>query len=447
MKTIDFISLGCSKNLVDSENLMGMFEAKGYHVTHDSDDPQGEYVVVNTCGFIADAKEESINTILEQVARKNEGLVKKIFVMGCLSERYLADLEAEIPEVDGWYGKFNYRQLLEDLSRCEVRGTRCEDSSATDFETETCNHAPRKLTTPPHYAYIKISEGCDRHCAYCAIPLITGRHQSRPMEEILDEVRWLVSQGTKEFQVIAQELTYYGVDLYGEQRIAELIERMADIEGVEWIRLHYAYPTHFPWDLLRVMREKKNVCRYMDIALQHISDHMLTRMRRHTTKKETMELIERMRNEVPGIHLRTTLMVGFPGETDEDFQELVDFVKWARFERMGAFSYSEEDGTYSAEYYEDDVPEEVKDQRLSRLMRVQQNISAEIEAEKVGQKLPVIIDRTEGDYYIGRTEFCSPEVDPEVLIPIKDGNLTIGEIYQVRITDSEEFDLYGVVEK
>ena len=447
MKTIDFISLGCSKNLVDSENLMGMFEAKGYHVTHDSDDPQGEYVVVNTCGFIADAKEESINTILEQVARKNEGLVKKIFVMGCLSERYLADLEAEIPEVDGWYGKFNYRQLLEDLSRCEVRGTRCEDSSATDFETETCNHAPRKLTTPPHYAYIKISEGCDRHCAYCAIPLITGRHQSRPMEEILDEVRWLVSQGTREFQVIAQELTYYGVDLYGEQRIAELIERMADIEGVEWIRLHYAYPTHFPWDLLRVMREKKNVCRYMDIALQHISDHMLMRMRRHTTKKETMELIERMRNEVPGIHLRTTLMVGFPGETDEDFQELVDFVKWARFERMGAFSYSEEDGTYSAEHYEDDVPEEVKDQRLSRLMRVQQNISAEIEAEKVGQKLPVIIDRTEGDYYIGRTEFCSPEVDPEVLIPIKDGNLTIGEIYQVRITDSEEFDLYGVVEK
>ena len=447
MKTIDFISLGCSKNLVDSENLMGMFEAKGYHVTHDSDDPQGEYVVVNTCGFIADAKEESINTILEQVARKNEGLVKKIFVMGCLSERYLADLEAEIPEVDGWYGKFNYRQLLEDLSRCEVRGTRCEDSSATDFETETCNHFPRKLTTPPHYAYIKISEGCDRHCAYCAIPLITGRHQSRPMEEILDEVRWLVSQGTKEFQVIAQELTYYGVDLYGEQRIAELIERMADIEGVEWIRLHYAYPTHFPWDLLRVMREKKNVCRYMDIALQHISDHMLTRMRRHTTKKETMELIERMRNEVPGIHLRTTLMVGFPGETDEDFQELVDFVKWARFERMGAFSYSEEDGTYSAEHYEDDVPEEVKDQRLSRLMRVQQNISAEIEAEKVGQKLPVIIDRTEGDYYIGRTEFCSPEVDPEVLIPVKDGNLTIGEIYQVRITDSEEFDLYGVVEK
>ena len=440
MKTIDFISLGCSKNLVDSENLMGMFEAKNFHVTHDSDNPKGEVVVVNTCGFIADAKEESINTILEQVARKNEGKVQKIFVMGCLSERYLADLEAEIPEVDGWYGKFNYRQLLEDLLKSE-------DCPADDSEMGKCNVIHRKLTTPSHYAYIKISEGCDRHCAYCAIPLITGRHQSRPMEDILGEVRWLVSQGTKEFQVIAQELTYYGVDIYGEQRIAELIERMADIDGVEWIRLHYAYPNHFPWGLLRVMREKKNVCRYMDIALQHISDHMLTRMRRNTSKKETMELIERMRREVPGIHLRTTLMVGFPGETDEDFQELVDFVKWARFERMGAFSYSEEDGTYSAEHYEDDVPEEVKEQRLSRLMRVQQNISAEIEAEKVGQTLPVIIDRIEGDYYIGRTEFCSPEVDPEVLISIHDETLEIGKFYQVRIIDSEEFDLYGIVEK
>ena len=419
---------------------MGMFEAKNFHVTHDSDNPKGEVVVVNTCGFIADAKEESINTILEQVARKNEGKVQKIFVMGCLSERYLADLEAEIPEVDGWYGKFNYRQLLEDLLKSE-------DCPADDSEMGKCNVIHRKLTTPSHYAYIKISEGCDRHCAYCAIPLITGRHQSRPMEDILDEVRWLVSQGTKEFQVIAQELTYYGVDIYGEQRIAELIERMADIDGVEWIRLHYAYPNHFPWGLLRVMREKKNVCRYMDIALQHISDHMLIRMRRNTSKKETMELIERMRREVPGIHLRTTLMVGFPGETDEDFQELVDFVKWARFERMGAFSYSEEDGTYSAEHYEDDVPEEVKEQRLSRLMRVQQNISAEIEAEKVGQTLPVIIDRIEGDYYIGRTEFCSPEVDPEVLISIHDETLEIGKFYQVRIIDSEEFDLYGIVEK
>ena len=429
--TIDFISLGCSKNLVDSEVLMGLFEANGFHITHDSDDPQGEIVVVNTCGFIADAKEESINTILEQVARKNEGLVKQIYVMGCLSERYLADLEAEIPEVDGWFGKFNYKELLKKL---------------TAESLSTTQHTSRKITTPSHYAYIKISEGCDRHCAYCAIPLITGRHQSRPMEEIFDEVRSLVSRGVKEFQIIAQELTYYGIDLYGEQRIAELIEQMADIEGVEWIRLHYAYPTHFPWDLLRVMREKKNVCRYMDIALQHISDHMLSRMRRNTTKQETMELIERMRREVPGIHLRTTLMVGFPGETDEDFNELIDFVKWARFERMGAFAYSEEDGTYSAEHYEDDVPEDLKQRRLDRLMRVQQNISAEIEAAKVGQTLPVIIDRIEGDYYIGRTEFCSPEVDPEVLIAKKDTKLKIGEIYQVSITDSEEFDLYGVVE-
>jgi len=427
MKTVDFISLGCSKNLVDSEILMGLFEKNGFQVTHDSDDPHGEIVVVNTCGFIADAKEESINTVLEQVARKNAGEVKKIYVMGCLSERYLADLEAEIPEVDGWYGKFNYKQLL------------------SDIKVEKLCDGQRHLTTPRHYAYIKISEGCDRHCAYCAIPLITGRHQSRPMEEILDEVRWLVSQGTTEFQIIAQELTYYGVDLYGEQRIAELIEQMADIEGVTWIRLHYAYPTHFPWRLLEVMREKKNVCRYLDIALQHISDHMLSRMRRNTTKQETMELIERMRKEVPGIHIRTTLMVGFPGETEEDFKELLDFVKWARFERMGAFAYSEEDGTYSAEHYEDDVPEDVKQRRLDKLMRVQQNISAEIEAQKVGQTLPVIIDRVEGDYYIGRTEFCSPEVDPEVLIH-QDIKLEIGKIYQVRITDSEEFDLYGVVE-
>ena len=308
---------------------MGLFEANGFHVTHDSDDPQGEIVVVNTCGFIADAKEESINTILEQVARKNEGLVERIYVMGCLSERYLADLEAEIPEVDGWFGKFNYKELLKRLM--------VDDGNLHPLSTI---HHPRKLTTPSHYAYIKISEGCDRHCAYCAIPLITGKHQSRPMEEILDEIRALVGKGVKEFQIIAQELTYYGIDLYGEQRIAALIERMADIEGVEWIRLHYAYPTHFPWDLLRVMREKKNVCRYLDIALQHISDHMLTRMRRNTSKQETMELIERLRSEVPGIHLRTTLMVGFPGETEEDYNELIDFVKWARFERMGAFAYS-----------------------------------------------------------------------------------------------------------
>ena len=422
--TIDIITLGCSKNLVDSETLMGLFEANGYHVTHDAEDPHGDIAVVNTCGFIEDAKQESIDTILELAQAKEEGRLQKLFVMGCLSERYLADLEREIPEVDGWYGKFNYKQLLKDLS---------SEAICSGF---------RHITTPRHYAYLKISEGCDRHCAYCAIPLITGRYQSRPMEDILEEVRYLVSQGTKEFQVIAQELTYYGVDFDGKQHIAELIEKMADIEGVEWIRLHYAYPAHFPWDLLRVMREKKNVCNYLDIALQHISDHMLSRMQRHVTREDTYELIRSMREEVPGIHLRTTLMVGFPGETDEDFRELLEFTKWARFERMGAFAYSEEDGTYSALHYEDDVPAEVKQQRLDKLMRVQQNISAEIEASKIGQALRVVIDRQEGDWYVGRSEFCSPEVDPEVLIPVDEG-LTIGEFYQVRVTDAEEFDLYA----
>ena len=425
--TIDFITLGCSKNLVDSETLMGLFEAHGYHVTHDAEHPQGEIAVVNTCGFIEDAKQESIDTILELAQAKEEGHLKRLYVMGCLSERYLADLEKEIPEVDGWYGKFNYKQLLKDLE---------------NLETLDCQNVHRKITTPNHYVYMKIAEGCDRHCAYCAIPLITGKHQSRPMQEILDEVRYLVSQGTKEFNVIAQELTYYGVDIDGQQHIAELIEQMADIEGVEWIRLHYAYPAHFPWDLLRVMREKKNVCNYLDIALQHISDHMLDRMKRHVTKEETYELIRRMRREVPGIHIRTTLMVGFPGETDEDFEELIAFTKWARFERMGAFAYSEEEGTYSAEHYPDDVPGEVKQRRLDKLMRVQQNISAEIEAQKIGQTLRVIIDRIEGDWYIGRTEFCSPEVDPEVLIPAQE-DLHIGEFYEVRITDAEEFDLYA----
>ena len=407
--------------------LIGLMEANGFQCTHDSDDPQGEIVVVNTCGFINDAKEESINTILEFAQAKTEGRIEKLFVMGCLSERYLAELEAEIPEVDGWYGKFNYKQLLKDLKG--------EDFKACEGK--------RHITTPRHYTYIKISEGCDRHCAYCAIPLITGKHQSRPMQEILDEVRQLVAEGTKEFNVIAQELTYYGVDIDGKQHIAELIEQMADIPGVEWIRLHYAYPAHFPWDLLRVMREKQNVCKYLDIALQHISDHMLQQMKRHVTKEETYELVRRLREEVPGIHIRTTLMVGFPGETDEDFEELKAFVKWARFERMGAFAYSEEEGTYSAEHYQDDVPEEVKQARLDKLMRIQQNISAELEAEKVGQTLKVIIDRREGDYYVGRTEYCSPEVDPEVLIPADERKLTLGEFYDVCITDSEEFDLYG----
>lgn len=407
---------------------MGMCEAAGFACTHDSEDPQGDIVVINTCGFIEDAKQESIDTILEFAQAKSDGRVKKIYVMGCLSERYLADLEHEIPEVDGWYGKFNYPELLNDIRNEE--------------KTQQYTSVKRKLTTPGHYAYLKISEGCDRHCAYCAIPIITGRHKSRPMQEILDEVRWLVSQGVSEFQVIAQELTYYGVDIDGKQHIAELVERMSDIDGVEWIRLHYAYPAHFPMDLLRVMRERKNVCNYLDIALQHISDSVLQRMQRHFTKQETYDLIEKLRHEVPGICLRTTLMVGFPGETDEDFKELLDFVRWARFERMGAFAYSEEDGTPSALMYHDDVPSEVKQQRLDKLMRLQQHISAEIEAEKVGQVLRVVIDRREGAYFVGRTEYCSPEVDPEVLISAEEP-LVIGHFYNVKMTDSEEFDLYG----
>ena len=424
--TIDIITMGCSKNLVDSETLMSMFEAKGYHCVHDSKNPCGEIAVINTCGFIQDAKEESINTILEFAQAKEEGRLKKLFVMGCLSQRYQKELETEIPQVDKFYGKFNYRQLLADLGS----------------PMETCN-VVRHITTPRHYAYLKISEGCDRHCAYCAIPIITGKHVSRPMEEILQEVRQLVADGTTEFQVIAQELTYYGVDIDGKQHIAELVGRMAEIPGVKWIRLHYAYPTHFPWDLLRVMREHDNVCNYLDIALQHISDNMLARMKRNVTKEETYRLIERMREEVPGIHIRTTLMVGFPGETEEDFEELMEFTRWARFERMGAFAYSEEDGTYSAENYEDDVIEEVKQRRLDKLMALQQRISAEIEAEMVGKTVKVVIDRKEGEFYVGRTEFCSPEVDPEVLIPVEERQLRVGRYYNVKIVDSEEFDLYG----
>ena len=424
--TIDIITMGCSKNLVDSETLMSMFEAKGYHCVHDSKNPTGEIAVINTCGFIQDAKEESINTILEFAQAKEEGKLKKLFVMGCLSQRYQKELEAEIPQVDKFYGKFNYKQLLADLGS----------------PMDTCS-VTRHITTPRHYAYLKISEGCDRHCAYCAIPIITGKHVSRPMDEILQEVRQLVADGTTEFQVIAQELTYYGVDIDGKQHIAELVERMADIPGVKWIRLHYAYPTHFPWELLRVMKERDNVCKYLDIALQHVSDNMLSRMKRNVTKEETYRLIERMREEVPGINLRTTLLVGFPGETEDDFNELMEFTRWARFERMGAFAYSEEDGTYSADNYEDDVPEDVKQRRLGKLMALQQEISAEIEAEKVGQVLKVVIDRKEGAYYVGRTEFCSPEVDPEVLIPVEERLLKVGRFYNVKIVDSEEFDLYG----
>ena len=425
--TIDIITLGCSKNLVDSEKLIRQLEANGYKVTHDSPKPQGEIAVINTCGFIGDAKEESINMILEFCEAKEEGKLKKLYVMGCLSERYLKELEVEIPQVDKFYGKFNWNELLADLGKA--------------YQPEIA--IERTLTTPKHYAYLKISEGCDRSCAYCAIPIITGKHTSRPMEEIIEEVKLLVSQGVKEFQVIAQELTYYGVDLYKSQKLPELIEKIAQVPGVEWIRLHYAYPTHFPEDLFRVMRENDNVCKYMDIALQHISDNMLSRMRRNVSKAETYALIEKFRKEVPGIHLRTTLMVGFPGETEEDFDELKEFVQKARFDRMGAFAYSEEEGTFAAQNYEDTIPQEVKQARLDELMAIQQGISAELSQAKIGQELKVMIDRKEGEYYIGRTQFDSPEVDPEVLIKAAGKRLLSGRFYQVLITDADDFDLYG----
>ena len=428
---VDIITLGCSKNLVDSEQLMKQFEAAGYIVKHDAEKVTGEIVVINTCGFIGDAKEESVNMILNFVQAKAQKKIRRLYVMGCLSERYLKDLQMEIPQVDKFYGKFNWNELLADLGK----------AYHSEFAIE------RHLTTPKHYAYLKISEGCDRKCSYCAIPIITGKHVSRPMEEILDEVRLLVSEGVKEFQVIAQELTYYGVDLYKKQMLPELIEQMAHIPGVEWIRLHYAYPAHFPEDLFRVMRENDNVCKYMDIALQHISDNMLQKMRRHVTKAETYQLIEKFRKEVPGIHLRTTLMVGHPGETEQDFEELMEFVRTARFDRMGAFAYSEEEGTYSAKHYKDEIPQEVKQQRLDALMELQQEISADLSHRKIGQEFKVIIDRKEGDYYIGRTQFDSPEVDPEVLINVENHRLRIGSFHRVKVYDADDFDLYATIVK
>ncbi|MBO5612786.1 MAG: 30S ribosomal protein S12 methylthiotransferase RimO [Prevotella sp.] len=427
---IDIITLGCSKNLVDSERLIRKLEGNGYHCTHDTKRPNGDIAIINTCGFIGDAKEESINTILEFVQAKEEGRLKKLLVMGCLSQRYKNDLVKEIPQVDKYYGKFDFKQVVEDLGKAK----------------SSVKSAPAKLT-PHHYAYIKISEGCNRHCAYCAIPIITGSHKSRSMDDILDEIRRYVDNGVYEFQIIAQELTYYGIDFDGKSHIAELIEKISDIKGVKWIRLHYAYPTDFPYDLLRVIRERDNVCKYLDIAFQHISDNILNSMHRHFSKNETYELIRRIREEVPGITLRTTLMVGFPNETDTDFEELLEFTRWARFERMGAFAYSEEEDTFSQRHYDDNVPDNIKQSRLDKLMAIQQEISAEIEASKIGKIFKVVIDRKEGNYYIGRTEFSSPEVDPEVLIPVGEKTLRVGRFYNIKITDAEEFDLYGVVEE
>ncbi|MDR1332083.1 MAG: 30S ribosomal protein S12 methylthiotransferase RimO [Tannerella sp.] len=426
---VDIITLGCSKNLVDSEQLMWQFRLNGYTVAHDPAKVSGEIVVVNTCAFIGDAQEESVNAILDLEDARRQGRIGRLFVMGCLSERFRDELQRELPFVDKFYGKFDWKELLRDLGK--------------SYHSE--HAADRILTTPSHYAYLKISEGCDRTCAYCSIPLITGRHRSRPEEDVLAEARQLAGAGVKEFQLVAQDLTYYGTDLHGgEASLPALVEKMSDIAGVEWIRLHYGYPAHFPFDLLRVMRERENVCRYLDIALQHVSDPVLQRMRRNTTRDETMRLIDRLRAEVPGIHLRTTLMVGYPGETARDFEELLQFVRDVRFERMGAFAYSHESGTYAFEHYRDDVSEEVKQERLDSLMRVQEKIAWELNEEKTGRVYRTVIDREEHDYFVGRTEFDSPEVDPEVLIA-KDKKIGTGEFYDVRIKSAEAFELYGEI--
>ena len=468
---VDFITLGCSKNLVDAERVMRQLEAAGWTCVHDPEEPKGEVCVINTCGFIGDAKEESINMILQMAERKKKGKLRKLIVMGCLSERYRAELEAEMPEVDEYFGKFDFLKIVESLKLNVERSSR----------VESCKWIERKLTTPKHYAYVKISEGCNRMCSYCAIPLITGRHTSRPMEEILDEVRWLVKQGVKEINVIAQDLSSYGLDLVdghsslvdsrsslvdssktssvSHQRrhlLPELIDQMAQIEGVEWIRLHYAYPTDFPEGLLDVMSKHKNVCKYLDIALQHCTDHMLGLMRRHITRAEQDALIHKIRERVPGICIRTTLLVGHPGETEEDFEELKSWVKEMRFERMGCFAYSDEEGTYANKHYKDDIPQEVKERRVEELMAIQQGISGELMQRLVGTVQRVVIDRKEGEYFIGRTQFDSPEVDCEVLIEklrvesleLKEvEELKVGEFYNVKITKAEEFDLYGEIER
>ena len=425
--TVDVVTMGCSKNLVDSEQLMRQFDALGYKVRHDAENPDAEIVIVNTCGFIGDAKEESINTILQFADLRKANKIGKLYVMGCLSERYLKELSLEIPEVDKFYGKFNYTEILKEIGQ-EYRA---------DLRLE------RTLTTPKHYAYIKISEGCNRTCSYCAIPVITGKHRSRSMEDIENEVKGLVAQGVKEFQLIAQDLSYYGVDRYKTMKLAELTERLSDIQGVEWLRLHYAYPAHFPFDLLKVIRERDNVCNYLDLALQHISNDMLKQMHRNITKEQTIELIERIRQEVPGIHLRTTMLLGHPGETEADVEELKDFIRKMKFERLGAFAFSNEESTFAYNNYDDNIPQEVKEQRVAEVMTIQQRISDEINRKKIGQTLKVIIDRKEDDYFVGRTEFDSPEVDPEVLIPLSSKGVKVGEFYQAKIVDATDFDLYG----
>lgn len=423
-KRIDVISLGCSKNLVDSERLLKRLELSGFKAFHNSDNVEGDIVVINTCGFIGDAKEESINTILTYAEAKNEGRIKELYVMGCLSERYRDDLLAEIPEIDRIYGKFDWVNIVSDIIK--------RNPATMPYD--------RVITTPSHYTYLKIAEGCNRFCAFCAIPLITGRYKSRPIEEILEEVRMLVGKGVKEFNVIAQDLSSYGLDIYKRLALPELIDRMAEIDGVKWIRLHYAYPSEFPYEILDVMARHSNVCNYLDIALQHINNDVLKNMRRHITKEETLALIRTIREKVPGIHIRTTLMVGFPGETEDAFNELKEFVREAKFERMGAFAYCEEDDTYAAKNFSDSIPQEVKESRLEEIMTIQEDVALESNQSKIGKTMTVVIDREEPDYFVGRTEFDSPEVDPEVLID-KDDRLTVGNFYDVEITEALPFEL------
>ena len=446
---IDIITLGCSKNLVDAERLMRQLELAGYRCVHDSPKPNGEIAIINTCGFIGDAKEESIEMILQFADRKNRGKLRKLYVMGCLSQRYAKELPAEIPEVDGWFGKFDYMGIVQEVQKLRSSNVLISPEGSNDYLQANIQEFKgkdyeRTLTTPSHYAYLKIAEGCNRYCSYCAIPLITGKFTSRKTEEILEEVQWLVSKGVKEFNVIAQDLSSYGLDLYGEHRLAELLDRMAQVKGVEWIRIHYTYPTDFPYDILPVMAKHSNICKYMDIALQHCSDNMLKRMRRRITREEQDALIARIRQEVPGICLRTTLLVGHPGETVEDFNELCEWVKTMKFDRLGAFAYSEEEGTYAAKHYNDDIPQEEKDRRVDTIMAIQQSISSEILHQMVGTQQRVVIDREEDDYFVGRTQYDSPEVDCEVLIAKSEKNtIHIGEYYIVNIIKSEDFDLYA----
>jgi ribosomal protein S12 methylthiotransferase len=425
---INVVTLGCSKNLVDSEVLLNQLSMDGFEVVHDSNE-NSDVVVLNTCGFIGDAKEESVNTILQFVNAKNRGDIDKLYVMGCLSERYKADLKQEIPEVDRYFGKFDMKAIITELKA----------TYRPEFIYE------RKITTPSHFAYLKISEGCNRVCAFCAIPGMTGKHRSKSIEELEKEARYLAKRGVKEILLIAQDLSYYGIDLYGKGMLAELIQKIAEIDGIEWIRLHYLYPTKFPMDILPLFKSLPKLCKYIDIPLQHSSNNVLKKMLRQVTTEETEDLLSKIKEEVPGIAIRTTMLVGHPGETDEDFEQLKDFVKRHRFDRLGAFAYSHEEGTYGYKKYEDNIPEEVKNARVEELMAVQQIISSQLSAARIGQTLKVLIDREEEEFYVGRTEFDSPEVDGEVFIS-KEVKLQKGHFYPIEITGAEEFDLYGRVE-